>query len=353
VLYFHPWELDPDQPVISAVDKLNHVRQYRNLGKLKRILPLYLQEAPFTSISRYLGLDLEYPGEIREWSNKTIACETISLCSALDQKTPADDACRKRNNPSLQTKLPVTVAIPCYNESSSIPYLDKALAELVAEGGAQYDFHFLFVDDCSQDDTVAKLQTHFCHHHNCIIAQHDRNRGVAAALLTGILSAPTEIVCTIDADCSYDPLELLKMIPLMADEVAMITASPYHKDGFVLGVPRWRLFLSKSLSWMYHGLLHHKLATYTSCFRVCRRSAMAEISPTYEDFRGIIEQLARLDLAGARIVEYPTTLQSRIFGSSKMKIVKTIFGHLGLIAGLVRFKLFQRIAFLRPKTFFL
>ena len=34
------------------------------------------------------------------------------------------------------------------------------------------------------------------------------NRGVAAAILTGIRAADTDIVCSIDCDCTYDPLQL-------------------------------------------------------------------------------------------------------------------------------------------------
>jgi polysaccharide deacetylase family protein (PEP-CTERM system associated) len=343
VLYFHPWELDAEQPVISAVDKLDHLRQYRNLGKLKQILPLYLQEAPFTSISQYLGLPLEYPLQVMNMDNPSSQHQTLSLCTTLNENNIACEVIRDQNQTPANSLLPVTIAIPCYNEASSIPYLDRALAELVAEGGVSYDFHFVFVDDCSQDNTVTMLHELYNDNEKCSIVRHESNRGVAAALRTGILSAPTEIVCTIDADCSYDPLELLKMIPMLEDGVDMVTASPYHEDGFVLGVPPWRLFLSKSLSDIYHHLLHHKLSTYTSCFRVCRQSSITKIGQSYDDFRGVIEQLSRLDLDGGCIVEYPTTLHSRIFGQSKMKVIKTIFGHLGLIYKISKIKIINRL----------
>jgi len=41
------------------------------------------------------------------------------------------------------------------------------------------------------------------------------NGGVAAAILTGLRAADTEIACSIDADCTYDPHELGNMIPLL------------------------------------------------------------------------------------------------------------------------------------------
>ncbi|HVR85114.1 MAG TPA: hypothetical protein VMU54_12435, partial [Planctomycetota bacterium] len=50
---------------------------------------------------------------------------------------------------------------------------------------------------------------------------------------------------------------------------------------------------------------------------------------------GVAELLIRLRLAGGRIIEYPTTLESRLFGESKMKILRTIGRHLGLLYELI------------------
>jgi hypothetical protein len=50
-----------------------------------------------------------------------------------------------------------------------------------------------------------------------------------------------------------------------------------------------------------------------------------------ERYVGIMEILSALDLQGSKIVEYPAVLEVRLLGSSKMKIMKTIWGHLQLI----------------------
>ena len=41
--------------------------------------------------------------------------------------------------------------------------------------------------------------------------------------------------------------------------------------------------------------------------------------------------LIEIHRRGGRIVEFPATLESRLLGESKMKIVRTIGGHLGLL----------------------
>jgi glycosyltransferase involved in cell wall biosynthesis len=165
------------------------------------------------------------------------------------------------------------------------------------------------------------------------------NAGVAAAIMTGIKAADTEIVASIDADCSYDPHELAGMIPMLTEDVDLVTASPYHPNGKVLQVAGWRSFLSRSLSGIYGHVLHNKLHTYTSCFRVYRRSAAIQVPINERGFLGVAEFIGRLDLAGARIVEYPTTLEVRILGRSKMRVVKTIAGQLGLLRKLIAIRL--------------
>ena len=169
---------------------------------------------------------------------------------------------------------------------------------------------------------------------NCEIVRHQQNRGVAAATLTGIEHAKTEIVCVIDCDCSYDIENLGRFIPLLDEGVDLVTASPYHKDGGVLNIPGWRLLLSRGASVLYRMVLKTKLATYTACFRAYRRSAVVDLEVSNERYLGITEILALLDQRGCRIIECPAVLEPRLFGQSKMKVLMTIGGHLRLLAKL-------------------
>lgn len=335
VLYFHPWELDAEQPRVTAIGPIGRVRQYRNLGKLRHTLPDYFRETPFTSIREYLGLpDLEADTDVE---NLTWFKEI------LDQSTPEPLAAAslESDHPSGEGML-VSVVIPCYNEVDTLPYLERAMDELSRAAAGSYRFRYVFVDDCSVDSTRDELEKRFSKRDDCMIVFHETNQGVSGAIMTGLREAETDIACSIDADCSYDPLTLLDMIPHLEEGVDMVTASPYHRDGSVLGVPGWRLFLSKSLSTIYHAVLRHKFSTYTSCFRVYRRKNVVEYDVEYGDFRGIIELLAKIDMSGGHLREFPATLQSRIFGVSKMKTLKTILGHFKLLVSLKGKQPFQQ-----------
>ncbi|HEV7994195.1 MAG TPA: glycosyltransferase [Gemmatimonadaceae bacterium] len=356
VMYFHTWELDPEQPQITAAPLLNRIRKYRNLHKVPEILRRYFHGHRFACIGDYLGLleprmpripaeaalpipvvrraDLAptVPDEINDEDLASIGIATL--------QEPERIAPRERVDELRQVRERVTLVVPCYNEEHSLPYLANTLRSVRDALSRNYEIEAIFVDDNSSDRTCQVLDELFAGHPEVVRIRHETNRGVAASILTGLRHAGTEIVCSIDCDCSYDPHDLANMIPLLRDDVALVTASPYHPQGRVHHVPTWRLLLSKSLSRIYRIVLRQPLHTYTSCFRVYRRSAIIEIQPERGGFLGIAELLGKLALSGAEIVEHPATLEVRVLGHSKMKILQTIAGHLGLITSLA----WQRVA---------
>jgi polysaccharide deacetylase family protein (PEP-CTERM system associated) len=329
VTYFHTWELDPEQPRISAVDRLNRVRHYRNLDKMRWVLAEHLSQYRFGTVAESLGLGIE---RVDEPAPTVSRIPSISPSSSFPASRPAGAASRTSSRAT-----PVSVVIPCYNEESTLPYLARTLERLEFElQGAGYEPQFVFVDDRSSDTTWETMHSVFGNRSNVRLVRHEQNAGVSAAIRTGIANADHEVVCSMDCDCSYDPLELTRMIPLLTDGVDLVTASPYHPQGHVKNVPGWRLLLSKGLSTLYRLVLPQKLHTWTSCFRVYRRSAVTELSLQENGFLGTAELVGRLSQAGGRIVEHPATLEVRIFGESKMKTCRTIVGHLRLIARLIR-----------------
>jgi len=332
LMYFHVWELDPDPPRISAASWIQRVRTYRNLDCMPDRIRGYLSRYRFTAVADHLGLAVQtQPPPVPK--------------SESSAPVPIVSAPRKGRD----TRLPATIVIPCYNEELILPYLANTLRSVEEKLGDRYRFEFLFVDDKSSDETYQALQRLFGERPNYRIVRHAKNLGVAGAIGTGIAAAETEIVCSIDCDCTYDPHLLQEMIPLLAPDADMVTASPYHPDGGVRNLPAWRLSLSRTLSRLYRLVLSHKLYTYTSCFRVYRRDRVLQIAVRNTGFLGIAELLARLDLAGGGIFEFPATLQVRMLGRSKMKVLHTIRGHLGLLCQIAMLRMFGRQARLRPR----
>src|SRR5258706_2935686 len=107
------------------------------------------------------------------------------------------------------TEPRLSVVVPAYNESESLPELHR---ELVAALGALHmSWELLYVDDGSRDGTDRVIER--------LCAEDERVRGIlllrnfgkSAALSTGFKAVRGEFVCTLDADLQDDPSELPKL----------------------------------------------------------------------------------------------------------------------------------------------
>jgi dolichol-phosphate mannosyltransferase len=237
----------------------------------------------------------------------------------------------------------ITIIIPCYNEEQTIPLLQKVMLDVLSSLEQSHGVESLLVDDGSTDGTLAALEGMAPSVRGRLLV-HDRNRGIAEAFRTGFHAANGDIICTIDADCTFDPLELLPMVDLLESTGAdIVTASPYHPKGAVEGVPAWRLLLSRGASRLYRFLLPIKLYSYTACFRVFRRDAVERLRFRDPGFLGVSEMLASAILQGLKVVEWPTSLRLRRTGASKMRTFSVIGDHL---------RFMTRLALLRVQSAF-
>lgn len=324
VMYFHVWELDPDQPRISAGSLFSRIRHYRKLDKMAWVLRDYFKNYEVSGIGNYLGVEQE----VLPVSDPVHARITPRLPNVRA------DAASILTSSSAAERTALSVVVPCFNEQNSLRYLANTLESTSKALAPHFAVEFVFVDDGSTDDTWGLLRELFAHWGNCTFVQHKVNQGVAASILTGLRNATSETVCSIDCDCTYDPHEILKMVPLLTDGISLVTASPYHPDGSVRNVPPWRLSLSWGCSFLYRLVLPGRLSTFTSCFRVYRRATFSGMPVSDGGFLGVAEMLGRAVLQGHRVVEYPTTLEVRLLGHSKMKTFRSIVGHLRLLARL-------------------
>ncbi len=223
--------------------------------------------------------------------------------------------------------MQTTLLIPCFNEAEGIPQLCDRLRVLLGEMGVDADVELLFVDDGSTDGTADAIRRE-AEGLTSRIVTHSRNMGLGAALRTGFASSSGEEIVTLDSDCTYDPVQVVDLLQALRRGAGVVTGSPYHPKGEVVSVQGWRLFLSKTLSWMYWLILPRRLYTYTSCFRAYRRDILREIGSTYNDFLAVTDLLVMAILKGIPVEEVPVTLTVRRFGRSKIRTLPVSLSHL-------------------------
>ncbi len=228
--------------------------------------------------------------------------------------------------------MDLSIIIPCYNEADSLPLLKQQIVPVLERLSRQYSIELIFVDDGSTDATWDLLQEIFggqlSFPASVVLERHPFNKGLGAALRTGFSLAQGEIAITTDSDGTYRFDEIPSLLECLTPDVDLVTGSPYHPGGKVVGVPAYRLILSRGSSLIYRALVNWEIHTYTSLFRAYRRRIYKHVPFTSDGFLAGTELLVNSILLGYRVREYPAVLTSRVTGVSKAKVIRTILAHL-------------------------
>jgi len=123
---------------------------------------------------------------------------------SLANLRPAADRAPVATAPAL------TVVLPCYNEAERLPRtLQTLLAHLSAAPG---EVEVLVVDDGSTDATAEVAEAVAAVDERVRVLSHRPNRGKGFAVRTGMLAAEGERVVFTDADGSYSPSDLHRVV---------------------------------------------------------------------------------------------------------------------------------------------
>lgn len=225
---------------------------------------------------------------------------------------------------------PVTVIVPCHNEASGLPSLIERL-ESMHRRPASASWQFLFVDDGSNDDTLAVLIEAERRFPWVEVVREPDNLGLGAALRAGFAQTASPVVCTIDSDCTYPPERLPELTALIEQGVDLATASAWHPDTEAAEGNPIRLFLSRSVSHIYKFLVGQDVHTFTCLFRAYRRELLERIPFRSDGFAAVAELMLGALRAGYRVAEVPMHLEQRRFGESKLKISDAVLTHTALL----------------------
>lgn len=224
----------------------------------------------------------------------------------------------------------LSIVMPCCNEEEALDLLPQKLFRVVEELQQQYDTELVCVDDGSTDATWEKLtalRDDYPAMH-LVLARHQVNLGLGAALQTGQQHASGDVVVMMDADGTYPFTIIRPLVEAIEAGADVATASPYHPAGGIEGVSAFRLVFSRGASILYRVLVDPRIHTWTAMVRAYRSPVLADSLSVDYGFVNVAMTLVEARRRGARIEEIPAVLSSRTVGVSKAKIWKITRAHL-------------------------
>jgi glycosyltransferase involved in cell wall biosynthesis len=102
--------------------------------------------------------------------------------------------------------MDLSIVIPLYNESESLPELSAWIEKVMQENN--YSYEIVFVDDGSNDGSWQVIEELSNKNKNIKGIKFQRNYGKSAALNEGFKAAQGDIVITMDADLQDSPDEI-------------------------------------------------------------------------------------------------------------------------------------------------
>jgi glycosyltransferase involved in cell wall biosynthesis len=235
-----------------------------------------------------------------------ILCTEISLNVRILDMNPdvTPRAAGQRDNSAAindRWKGYVSVIVPVYNEATHVDELLQAIQ------ASPVKKEIIIVDDGSTDGTREKLQA-LPPLEDVTIVFHEKNCGKGAAIRTALGYARGEYVLIQDSDLEYDPRDYPALLQPLEERRANVVYGvrpdrPERGLRFFLGAK----FLTYLTNLLYRAGIHDE----ATCYKVVRRSLLAQTRLECQRFEFCPEVTAKLCRMGEKIAEVPIAYNPR------------------------------------------
>jgi dolichol-phosphate mannosyltransferase len=228
----------------------------------------------------------------------------------------------------------LSVVIPAWNEAKNLSRYPKELLPVLETIGMP--FEVVIVDDGSRDDTSrlgAGLGAW------ARVVRHERNQGLAAALRTGFAAAKGSLLVTLDADLTFAPALIPKLLErFQVGDADIVSGSP-KLAGYGDDIPSYRVWVSHAATAVYSNLLGQRVTAVSPILRLYRTADLQNLELSSAGFEINAEILYCLIRRGKRVAEIPAPLSQRIHGQSSLRYRREMVRHLKLVRRMVNWRL--------------
>jgi dolichol-phosphate mannosyltransferase len=223
----------------------------------------------------------------------------------------------------------LSVVVPTFNERANIP----VLVERVAEALRGEAWQIIVVDDDSPDGTAEAVKAIAATDPRVQCIRRVKRRGLAGAVIEGVLASAAPYVAVIDGDLQHDETLLPRMLEtLRAGRAELVVASRYVGESApVEALGPVRRLGSQVANRLGRIVLRQELSDPVSGFFMIRRELVEDVAPrlTTVGFKVLFDIIASQDRP-LRIVELPYVFRERVAGGSKLDR-RMVIDYLGLL----------------------
>ena len=221
--------------------------------------------------------------------------------------------------------MDITVIVPLFNETESLPELAAWIHRVMDQHGFSYEV--IMVDDGSTDgswDTVQRLAAENPAIHGISFR---RNYGKSAALYEGFAAAEGNVVITMDADLQDSPDEIPELYRMIVDEgYDVVSGWKQHRQDNKLT----KNLPSKLYNWTAGKVTGIKLHDMNCGLKAYKNEVVKSIE-VYGEMHRYIPYLAK-NAGYGKIGEKPVHHQKRKYGVSKFGLERFVNGFLDLMS---------------------
>jgi glycosyltransferase involved in cell wall biosynthesis len=213
----------------------------------------------------------------------------------------------------------LSILIPAYNEGGTIHLILDKIKAVTLDNGIQKEI--IIVNDCSTDDTVAKIEAYIEANNQLDIRLFNQatNQGKGAAINRAIKECSGDYLIIQDADLEYDPAEYnLLLKPVFIDNADVVYGSRFigHQPHRILFY--WHSIGNKFLTNLSNMLTNLNLTDMETCYKLIRSSIAKKLEIKEKRFGIEPEITAKLaKIKPIRIYEVGISYYGRTYEEGK------------------------------------
>jgi glycosyltransferase involved in cell wall biosynthesis len=124
----------------------------------------------------------------------------------------------------------ITILTPCFNEEGNVKKLYDEVKKVMNESLSDYEYNHLFVDNCSNDNTLAILKEIASIDKNVKIIVNSRNFGPIRSFQNGIIEADGDAIIPMFADLQDPPELIVKLVKKWEEGFDSVLAIKSNSD---------------------------------------------------------------------------------------------------------------------------